>query len=246
LIHAGRSYIFLLEHESGDTEMKTVYEIAGNAIIGFAIFIVLPLIAWGLDDLSGFFDHDSRAGYVAVIIFLQLFQLTHLPKVPSESPSRDMSTGRQQTVILLLRLIPLAIVLVAPYYDRRNLYVMEVAPWVRNCGLVLFSFGMIIMPWAELSVGRLFCIQGAIQREYWFRTDGIYWHLRRPMDLGALMVALGVSVAFRSWLGLILGCVMLIVVLWCIRDEESRMRERFGEDWKCYSERTWRLIPFVY
>jgi protein-S-isoprenylcysteine O-methyltransferase Ste14 len=226
--------------------MPSLSDIARNILIGFVIFLLLPLTAWGFDDLSNFFEHDSRQGYVVMIVFLAVMQILHLRKYKEVPMYPDMGVERENTSLQLLRIIPLAVILVAPYCDRHNLSVMEVAPWVRNCGLALFALGMIILHEAESAVGRPFCIQNTIQKEYRFDTNGIYRYLRRPMDLGAIMVTLGMSLAFRSWLGLALTGGFVLVFVNCIHREERIIHERRPDDWECYSEHTWRLIPYIY
>jgi protein-S-isoprenylcysteine O-methyltransferase Ste14 len=77
-------------------------------------------------------------------------------------------------------------------------------------------------------------------------TDGLYQYLRHPRYLGILLFTIGISLVFRSWLTLIFVMAMTLVLLWRIHDEEALMREEFKADWESYSQKTWRLIPFVY
>ena len=54
------------------------------------------------------------------------------------------------------------------------------------------------------------------------------------------------SLIFRSWLALILVAALALVLIWRIQDEEALMHQQFGFEWEAYSQRSWRLIPFVY
>jgi protein-S-isoprenylcysteine O-methyltransferase Ste14 len=60
------------------------------------------------------------------------------------------------------------------------------------------------------------------------------------------MFTTGISLVFRSWLSLILVVVLTLILIWRIRSEEALMRQQFGTDWEAYSQKSWRLIPFVY
>jgi len=226
--------------------MTSVSEMTRNVLIGFTVFLVLPLVAWGWDDLPGFYEHNSRQGWVAVIVVLQIFQLLDLWKreAISDVPS-GKSVERRPAALMLLRLIPLILVTLAPFCDRRDLAVMPVEPWVRNCGLIMFALGMILMHEAEKTANRVFSVQSAIQREYRLEVAGVYRHLRHPMDLGVITVTLGTAVAFRSWTGLILVGVLILLLISCIRREERVMAELWGEDWAYYINHTSRLIPLV-
>lgn len=55
-----------------------------------------------------------------------------------------------------------------------------------------------------------------------------------------------IRLVFRSWLTLIFIAAMMLVLLWRIHDEETLMQQEFGADWERYSQRSWRIIPFVY
>jgi protein-S-isoprenylcysteine O-methyltransferase Ste14 len=85
-----------------------------------------------------------------------------------------------------------------------------------------------------------------VQEDHQLVTSGPYRIIRHPRYLGVLLVALGLSLLFRAWIGLGLGLLVLAVLLGRIRDEEALMRQEFGEAWEGYCQRSWRLVPYVY
>ncbi len=223
--------------------MTSVPDFARNILIGFVIFVGLPLLAWGVTDLRGFYNDEIRQGYLAMLVLLQVIQILQPSKVKADDDTYDMTVKRQEGSVRLLQTISLSILLITPYCDGRNIAVFERIYWVQVCGLSLIALGLYMMHRAEETIGRLFNVQSAIQEVTRFETDGIYWYMRHPMDLGVIMVTLGMSLAFRSWVGLILTAAITLVMLRCIRDEEREMSKRFEEDWEYHCGCTWALFP---
>lgn len=164
---------------------------------------------------------------------------------PAAVPARRQYSC-QRLALFFLQVIPIAIIIAAPYGDRQNVTVFDELSALRICGLASFVLGMALMHWAEATLDRLFSVQVTIQEGHNLVTDGPYRFLRHPRYLGIILFAIGLSLIFRSWLGLILVGALTLVLLWRIHDEEALMHETFGEEWETYARRTRRLIPFVY
>lgn len=77
-------------------------------------------------------------------------------------------------------------------------------------------------------------------------TDGLYRFIRHPRYLGGLLQGIGLSLLFRSWIGLALTVIFLVTILFRIKDEEAMMSQAFGAEWETYCRRSWRLIPWLY
>jgi len=213
---------------------------------GIVIFAGLPLLGWGVNDLWGFISDPVRLGYIVIVVLLQLFIVIKLPEVGSNRAKGKKIVRGQRLAVLLLQVLSLAIVIAAPYCDRRNIAVMGQAEIVRYIGLVLFAIGFIGTTWAEASLGKQFSVQVEIQDSHKLVTDGPYRYLRHPRYLGIMLFTIGNSLIFRSWLALILVAALALVLIWRIQDEEALMHQQFGFEWEAYSQRSWRLIPFVY
>jgi protein-S-isoprenylcysteine O-methyltransferase Ste14 len=57
---------------------------------------------------------------------------------------------------------------------------------------------------------------------------------------------LGISLLYRSWMGLVGTLAFCALVFFLIRDEEALVHQEFGAEWEPHCQRSWRLIPFVY
>ena len=226
--------------------MSTVLRAASKLLFGILLFVGLPLSGWGIEDLAGFFANPARLGYALVACLLQLFVVLRLPDVGNGSRQGTQIVARQRVVVALLAVLPLAIVVSAPYCDRRALAALAAPMFLRDLGVVLFAFGFLMMMWAEATLGRQFSVQVTIQPDHRLVTAGPYRYLRHPRYLGILIFALGISLVFRSGLALLLVVVMAPVLLWRIHDEEVLLHRTFGADWERYAHHSWRLLPYLY
>jgi protein-S-isoprenylcysteine O-methyltransferase Ste14 len=225
--------------------MPAAFRAAIMLLIGVAIFAGLPLLGWGVDDLQGFISNPARLGYIVLVVLLQLFIVIKMPEV-GQSRAGEKIVRRQRLAVVVIQVISIAMVIAAPYGDRRNIAVLTEGGNLRYIGLVMFSLGLIVTTWAEAKLGKLFSTEVTIQKGHKLVTGGLYQYLRHPRYLGMLVFSIGISLVFRSWLTLLLVTAMTLVLLWRIHDEEALMHEEFGSDWEAYSQRSWRLIPFVY
>jgi protein-S-isoprenylcysteine O-methyltransferase Ste14 len=215
-------------------------------LIGVVIFVGLPLVGWGVRDVQGFFVHPARLGYVVLVVLLQLIVVIRLPEVGSRRGKGKKITLHDRLTLVPLQVIPLAIVLVAPYGDRHSIAVLGNVEIIRYLGMVLFCLGFAGMHWAEASLEKQFSVYVTIQEDHKLVTDGPYRYLRHPRYLGIILLTTGISLVFRSWLALILVAALTLVLTWRIHGEEALMQQEFGTDWEAYSQESWRLIPFVY
>lgn len=226
--------------------MSSVVRAAGTLLIGMAIFVGLPLVGWGVGDAAGFAAHPARFGYLIVAVLLQASVVIAVPGVGRSRGRGKKTVRRQRLALMLMQVLSLAIVMAGPYSDRRDVATVREVETVRYFGLALFSLGFIAMHWAEALLERQFSLEVSIQEGHRLVTHGPYRYLRHPRYLGILLFTLGISLVFRSWLALLLVAAMTIVLVWRIHDEEALMRREFGSEWEAYTQRSWRIIPFVY
>jgi protein-S-isoprenylcysteine O-methyltransferase Ste14 len=145
-----------------------------------------------------------------------------------------------------MQVMSFALVLGAPFCDRRVIAVMSIGEIGRASGLVLFAIGMVLTTWSEAKLGRLFSTEVTTRKGYALVTDGLYRYLRHPRYLGIILFSAGIGLVFRSWLAMALAALSTAVLVWRIRDEEALLRDEFGRGWDAYARRSWRLVPFVY
>ena len=74
-------------------------------------------------------------------------------------------------------------------------------------------------------------------------TTGIYKHVRHPQYLGFLMLTLGINILWITLTTLILWPVLVFLYYRLAREEEKRLEEEFGEEYRRYKKSVPMLIP---
>jgi len=114
-------------------------------------------------------------------------------------------------------------------------------------GFLLFLGGLILRWYSIGYLGRYFTVDVSISAEHKLIDSGPYRYIRHPTYTGALVAFLGLGFCFGNWLSILFMTVPIIAAfLWRIRIEERALANALGEDYRAYTQRTKRLIPFVY
>jgi protein-S-isoprenylcysteine O-methyltransferase Ste14 len=207
-------------------------------------------LGWGLDDLSGFFALTPRAAYALLIMILGFvagYQAIGAPEGLRGGKGIEGKLVRRQRIVkVVVILLMYAALVFLPFADRRNIAVMDVTEAVRWADLVAAGLGFALIFWSGIALGRFYSADVTIQQDHRLITVGLYRYIRHPRYLGTLLVAIGLSCLFRSWIGLATSILFLGVLLFRINDEETLMQVEFGSDWEAYCQRSWRMIPYLY
>lgn len=216
-----------------------------------AIYLGLPLLGWGFDDLPGFFTFSQLLGYAISIAAFGLLTayMIQRPGGMGNTLGKGQESKfvpRQRIVRIFITAMLFCALIFVPFADRRSIGVMGEGPVIRWAGLVLATLGMGLIFWSSWALGRLYSPEVTLQNEHRLITDGLYRYIRHPRYLGGLLQGVGLSLLFRSWIGLTLTLVFLITILFRIRDEEAMMSHAFGTQWAAYCKKSWRMIPLIF
>ena len=77
-------------------------------------------------------------------------------------------------------------------------------------------------------------------------TDGPYRICRNPMLLGVFIYYLGLLILLWSWKALIVYAIYVAIMMVQVRQEEKRLLQDFGEEYREYCRKTKKLIPFIW
>lgn len=222
----------------------------GSLLYTIAIYVSLPLLGWGIDDLPGFFSFPHLIGYsisIAAFGLLAGFMIHRPGGLGNRGKGLESKfVPRQRIVRILVTGMLLCALVFVPFADRRGIGVLAGNPGMRWMGLVLTILGMGLIFWSGLALGRLYSPEVTLQKEHRLITDGPYRFIRHPRYLGGIVQGIGLSLLFRSWIGLTLTFVFFVIVLFRIKDEEALMSKEFGLDWEAYDKKTWRLMTFIF
>jgi protein-S-isoprenylcysteine O-methyltransferase Ste14 len=111
-------------------------------------------------------------------------------------------------------------------------------------GPFLVAAGIALRQWAIWVLGKHFTVRVQVQERTKLVTEGPYSYIRHPAYTGTLLTFSGLSLAVGSWLGILFVLsVCLAAHEYRIRVEEKTLLEAFGEEYKEYMKRTWKLFP---
>ena len=214
------------------------------------LYVGLPVIGWGLDDASGFFARKPFLVYAVAIAgfgLIAAYQMFNLPEsLIGGKGQTEKFVPRQRIVRILVTGILLLGLVLIPFADRRGLVVMADDSLLRWCGLLLTTIGLGLIFWSGLTLGRFYSQEVTLQEGHRLITHGPYRLIRHPRYLGILIMGVGQSLLFRSWIGLELTALAMAIVLFRIRDEEDLMSREFGAKWQTYCGKSWKLIPYLW
>ena len=220
------------------------------ALTTLVMYLGIPLLGWGANDLYGFFSIHPRLGYAVLVFALSLaagYQAIDAPEgIRGRRGDKGKRLLRQSIVSVLIIILLFGVLVFLPSADRHGIGVMSDCQPVRWSGLALIALGFTLIFWSGVTLGRMYSAEVTIQQNHELITSDLYQYIRHPRYLGAIILSLGLPLLFRSWIVLTLFIPFLIVMLLRIRDEEAVLSGEFGHDWEQYCKHSWRLIPFVY
>lgn len=215
-------------------------------IMGVIIFSGLPIVGWGLQDATGFVQNPARCIFIIMMALLSLWVVIYVPSQGRKAGKEGKKVKSQDIVVLFLQIIPLVLVLAAPFSDRHGWLAMNDSNIIRYSGLGIVFIGFILMNVAVIYLDKQFSVDVTIQENHKLIISGPYHYVRHPRYLGIILFLTGISLVFISWAALILSLATLVVLLWRIRDEEALMQREFTKDWEAYRKKTYYLVPFVF
>jgi len=229
--------------------MKILRAVTFCAFTGL-LYLGIPLLGWGLDDLVGYFSNGARFGYAVLVgllslaVGIQAFSSTD--GIRGRKGEADKFVFRQRIVRIVLVLSLYIALFFIPFFDRYAIGVFDDGSLARWLGVVLSAVGFSLVFGSGLALGRQYSADVTIQMEHHLITSGVYQLIRHPRYLGIIALSIGISCVFRSWIGLLASLFFVAVLIFRIRDEEATMHKEFGMQWEAYCKRSWRLIPYIY
>lgn len=214
------------------------------------MYLGWPILGWEVAGGGNFFALPARIGYGLVVVLFGLavgVQAFHgVEGIRGKSGEKHKLVLRQTVVRYVLELSLYIALFFIPFFDQRGVGVFIEADLTRWLGVVLCLLGYGLIFWSGVALGRQYSADVTIQEGHRLITGSIYRAIRHPRYLGIMALSLGISLTFRSWIGLLASLFFLALLLYRIKDEETTMLKEFGAEWLAYCRRSWRLIPYIY
>jgi len=183
-----------------------------------------------------------------LVYFIELIVITMVRRAALRRTRRLSAAEKQYSLLdrLLLylssfaNLIPLVYVLTS-WLDFAN---YDLPAWIGWLGALIFAGSGALIWKTHKDLGRNWTPYLAFRDGHYLVTDGIFQYLRHPMYAAHLLWGLAQMLMLHNWIA---GFAYLVVIiprtLVRIRNEESIMLEKFGDEYRHYMEKTGGLIP---
>ena len=114
-------------------------------------------------------------------------------------------------------------------------------------GIFIQIVGLVVRVWSLQTLGRFYTGQLTITTNHRIITNGPYRYIRHPGYLSVLVQSIGFGLATGNLV--CMGIIILLyfcVYIYRIYAEEKMLIDHFGEEYRMYSKRTSRVIPFIW
>lgn len=135
--------------------------------------------------------------------------------------------------------------------------------WKLLLGASLSFFGFSLLHKSHSDLGGNWNVSLAIKKNHKLVTNGMYKKIRHPMYLGMMLIGVGFTFSLpktsaagskkifnvvdqSTLIGSLYLQSVLSLILSRIGKEEKMMIEEFGEEYREYQKRSWKLIPFMF
>jgi protein-S-isoprenylcysteine O-methyltransferase Ste14 len=150
-------------------------------------------------------------------------------------------------LVVVLRLLSLLVLLPLLGYLINPAWVawarLDLPTWARLLGAAGGTLAVPLAYWVLSSIGTNISPSHATRAGHQLITDGPYHWVRHPLYSAGLLLCISLTLLTALWT---LGMGMLIplaVLLWRTPQEEARLVETFGEEYRAYMRRTGRFFP---
>lgn len=103
--------------------------------------------------------------------------------------------------------------------------------------------GVALGIWALHNLGRNFTDTVVTRREHALITSGPYRYVRHPWYVTTALATVANPLTTANWFIAVTGFAALVLLILRTATEESKLVERFGDDYRRYMTRTGRFFP---
>jgi protein-S-isoprenylcysteine O-methyltransferase Ste14 len=120
----------------------------------------------------------------------------------------------------------------------------SVVGWI---GVAVMVGGLTLRLWSQAVLGRYYTSTLRHAEDQPILASGPYCLLRHPGYAGLLLAWVGAGLATANWAVMVaIALLMVVAYRYRIAAEEAMLLDAFGDRYKEYMARTWRLLPYLY
>jgi protein-S-isoprenylcysteine O-methyltransferase Ste14 len=119
--------------------------------------------------------------------------------------------------------------------------------WQPVLGAALFAGALYLFRRTHKDLGRNWSVTLEVREQHALVTEGIYKSVRHPMYSAFWLWAVAQAVLLPNWVAGIAGIVGFGTLFFLrVGKEEAMMLATFGDSYRLYMQRTWRVLPGVF
>lgn len=193
--------------------------------------------------MSPIFPSDITVLQIMLVFWL-LSEIVGTAIIPRIRRRGTVIKKRDRGSTLLIFIIIIVSIALVNYFATNNIAMLP--SWVFYPGIILMISGIILRQWSMAVLGRFFSGSVGTQEGQFVVETGPYKLIRHPSYTGALLILIGLGLAYESW-GAVISLVLLFSLAYGYRMhiEEKELVIQLGDAYIEYKKRTKRLIPYM-
>ena len=186
--------------------------------------------------------------YFSISLLIAHFLVTGFLRFNKEARSlKKTESDNGTTTKLNLTLLITLICVIASYFLNKMDFLMINSQLSFFVGLVLAVFGFLFRIIATFTLREYYTTHLKIQENQKVITHGVYRYIRNPGYLGSMSLLIGCGLLTGNLISILIN-ITIVPYSFVTRllTEEQMLIQSFGDDYKTYMGKSYRLIPFIY
>jgi protein-S-isoprenylcysteine O-methyltransferase Ste14 len=119
--------------------------------------------------------------------------------------------------------------------------------WQGWLGAAVFAAALWLFYRTHKDLGRNWSVTLEVREQHTLVTSGVYARVRHPMYSAFWLWAVAQALLLPNWIAGLAGLVGFGTLFFLrVGREEALMAETFGDEYRRYMARTWRILPGIY
>jgi protein-S-isoprenylcysteine O-methyltransferase Ste14 len=166
----------------------------------------------------------------------------------NKTPTADLRDRTRERALMGISYTGLFVIpLIYVFTDQPKFADYTFHPTQAWLGVLVLVGGMALLYRTHRDLGRAWSITLEIRDRHTLVTRGIYERVRHPMYASFWLWALSQAFLLPNWIAGLSGLVGFGTLFFArVGHEERMMLETFGDEYRAYMARTYRVIPGIY